>query len=123
MTDKIINQAIRKRKAQERLGSQNSKCAICDEKDPHRLEAHHIAQHHNDEATVFLCKNHHATVTNLQKDHPVPTSEPISPERFGHMLLGLADLLALVIEKLVEIGEWLIKEAKQSVENKNSQQT
>jgi hypothetical protein len=124
MTDKIINQAIRRRKAQERIGTQNPKCSICSETNPLCFEEHHIARRRYDGTTITLCKNCHAKASDMQSDHPkFLAGEPTQQESFGRMLLGLADLLALVIQKLIAIGEWLIKEAKLSGGNKNPQQT
>jgi len=123
MTDKIIEREIRKRKAQERLGKKNLRC-FCGETSPLCFEAHHIAQRRYSGELYDVCKNCHAKASDLQNDHPKPLGgEPTQQERFAHMLLGLADLLLLAVDKLWEIAQWLINEAKRSIENKNSQET
>jgi len=104
----------RRQKAYERLGSAKSVCCICGEANPHCLEHHHIAGRHYDETTVQICMNCHRKLSDEQKGHPSALHEtPSMLERAGHMLLGLADFLALLIEKLREFGKSLISEARQ----------
>lgn len=94
----------------ERLGSDDAKCAICGLSDPICLEFHHLAGRRYDEEGVMLCRNHHAVLSDAQRDHPSHSPEAVDPlEAFGRFLLGLADLFALLIGKLREIGEALIR--------------
>jgi hypothetical protein len=57
--------------------------------------------------------NCHRKQSDAQKDHPAQVNNPPSPlERIGHMLLGLADLFAALIEKMREYGHYLIDTAR-----------
>lgn len=113
-TSQTYGDAIaRARKARERLGIEDPVCAVCGEDRPVLLERHHVAGRKNDSATVILCKNHHALITDAQKDLPPPTGDkPICLERIGQMLLGLAELFKILIEKLSEFGHYLIDLAR-----------
>lgn len=122
MTDKFIAREKRKRQAQKRLGTTKPRC-LCGETNPHCFDAHHIAQRRFDGTTVDVCKNCHAKGTDLQKDHPWPLDGELTPqERFAHMLYGLADLLLLAVDKIIEIADWLVNEARTFIEKQNSQQ-
>jgi hypothetical protein len=100
----------RRRKALERLGTDNPKCAHCLETDPIALELHHVGQKQYAEAVIIECRNHHAKLSNAQKDHPprIDDNPPSTFERIGHLLLGLAELLRLAAARLDEIGRGLI---------------
>jgi hypothetical protein len=53
-------------------------------------------------------------LSDEQKDHPeLIGQKPVSYEVIGHMLLGLADFLTLLIMKLKEFGEFLIESSRQ----------
>lgn len=99
----------RKQARLAKLGSNNPICGTCGEKDWRCLELHHVADHGRDEATVTICRNCHRKVSDDQKDHPaLSSSADASLDRMGHFMLGLADLLTLIIEKLLEFGHILI---------------
>ena len=111
----------RMRKACERLETETPACSICGEDRPILLEKHHIAGRAYDPATMILCKNHHALMTDAQKDFPPDVSNPPTDvERIGRMLLNLADLSAILVEKLKEFGVYLIELAK-SDDNEDEQ--
>lgn len=102
----------RRRQAHERLGTTTPRCGECGEADWRCLEAHHVAGRRFDEATVILCRNCHRKASDAQKDHPEAVADdPSWLERIGHFLLGLADLLALAVEKLKLFGQELIDRA------------
>jgi len=103
----------RLRKALERLGDDNPKCAHCPENDPRALQRHHVAGKAYGKATIAECSNCHAKLSDAQVDHParIDDKPPTTFERIGHHLLGLADLLRLVAAKLDEIGRSLIRYA------------
>ncbi len=89
----------RRRKACERLGSSSPHCILGDETNPHALELHHVAGRAFDPELVPLCHNHHARVSDAQKDHPPKIDDCINPlEAIGHLLLGLSDLVAVAVE-------------------------
>jgi hypothetical protein len=105
----------RMRKACERLETETPACAICGEDRPVVLEKHHIAGRAYDPTTMILCKNHHALMTDAQKDFPPDSSdEPSQLERIGRMLLNLADLFAILVVKLKEFGLHLIELAQKA---------
>jgi hypothetical protein len=108
-------QETRKQKRLEKLGSNHPVCIICAENDWRCLEEHHIAGQHYDDCLSVICRNCHRKLSDDQKDHPVkilPTPTPTSVESIGHLLIGLADLFALLVEKLHEYGLHLIETAK-----------
>jgi hypothetical protein len=89
----------RYRKACERLGSDTPHCIIGDETNPHAIELHHVAGRKFDDETISLCLNHHAQVSDAQKDHPPKIDGCTNPlEAIGHFLLGLGDLVAIASE-------------------------
>jgi hypothetical protein len=100
----------RKQSALERLGSQDPRCRICCEADPRTLENHHLGGRHFDpKSLVFVCRNCHRKLSDLQKDHPQKLTEIPDPiEVIAHFLLGLADFLEFVIQKLREFARQLI---------------
>lgn len=107
---------VRLRKALERLGADEPKCAHCPETDPQALQKHHVAGRRYGDATILECANCHAKLSDMQKDHSprIDNKPPTTFERIGHLLLGLADLLWLAADKLDEIGRSLIQYAANS---------
>ena len=105
----------RRRRAQERLGTDNPKCAFCNVRDPVLLQVHHIGQEEFDDGTVILCLNHHALLSDSQKDHPQKIGDAPDPrEDFAHILLGLAELLKLAVEQLIRAAAFLLDQARLS---------
>jgi hypothetical protein len=102
----------RKQKRLEKLSSNNPICGTCGERDWRCLEGHHVADYGRDDLTVSICCNCHRKVTDDQKDHP-PFKRDADPllDRIGHFLLGLADLLRLIVERLYEFAHMLIERA------------
>ena len=102
----------RKQRRCEKLGTNEPHCGICPETDWTCIELHHVADHGRDETTVLLCRNCHRKVSDSQKDHP-----PLNPntdtmlDRIGHFLLGLADMLRVIVERLYAFGLALIERA------------
>lgn len=112
MTDNEINREIRKQRRLERLGSNAPICGTCGEADDRTLELHHVAGRKHDDATTIICRNCHRKVSDDQKDHPAcPASADQMLHSIGLFLLGLAELLRLAVEKLVEYGNSLIVRA------------
>lgn len=103
----------RKQARLEKLGTNEPRCGTCGETDWRTIEQHHVADHKRDEAMALICANCHRKVTDDQKDHPAfdSTADPFL-DRIGHFLLGVADLLILIVAKLVEFGNALIAKAK-----------
>jgi len=103
----------RYRKALERLGTDTPQCAFCDAMNPFCLQLHHIAGQENDARTIIVCLNHHAMITNAQKDHPSPVDDLSHPaNRLGNIVLGIAELLLIAVEMLREAGRYLIEMAR-----------
>jgi hypothetical protein len=96
-----------------RLGTRNPRCTGCGETHPAVFEQHHIAgrKYSDDRATV--CLNCHRKLSDKQRDHVPPRQKdpPGALAGIGHYLLGLADLLAMIVETLRKFGAWLIGEA------------
>jgi hypothetical protein len=100
----------RLRKALERLGTDDPKCAHCPETNPLLLERHHVAGRQFGDATVVECVKCHILLSDMQKDHPqrIGDNPPGTWECIGHLLLNLADLLRLAAAKIEEVGRGLI---------------
>lgn len=112
MKDSNLEQERRRQRAFERFGTTEPRCAHCGEDDWRCLELHHIADQGSGKTTVILCANCHRRASDLQKDHPRP-GPPTDPflHEVGRFLYGLADLLKLAAEKLIEFGRKLIERA------------
>jgi hypothetical protein len=111
MTDdeREIAREKRSRRALERLGFDDPRCLFCPMNDVRCLEPHHIAGKAHSGDVWPICRNHHAILTDLQKDHP-PKEAPADNvlEVIGRLLLGVADLFELLIARFREYGEALI---------------
>lgn len=94
----------------EILGSNTPLCGTCGERDWRCLEQHHVADHGRDDCTVWICRNCHRKRSDDQKDHPVfnPAADPML-DMIGHFLLGFADMLRDVLDKLYEFALALIE--------------
>lgn len=103
----------RKQRRLEALGSADPRCGICGMNDWRCLEEHHVADHGRDETTVNLCRNCHRQRSDDQKDHPRfnPAKDPLL-DAIGHFMLGLADMLRDVIDRLYSFGLALIERAQ-----------
>lgn len=105
----------RKQKRLEVLGSNHPVCVVCGEDSWQCLEQHHIAGQIYGDDLCNVCRNCHRKLSDEQKDHPSQiTKNPASQEAIGHFLLGLADLFALLVERLREYGQFLIQAAKEA---------
>jgi len=97
----------------EQLGTNEPVCLACGKDHWAVFEKHHIAGCRYCAMTILHCKNCHAEATALQKGHPPPQrDEPSKEEIIGRLLMGLADFFELLIEKLREFGEYLIKKGQ-----------
>lgn len=87
------------RKACERLGTDKPQCLLSGETNPHAIELHHIAGREFDDEIIPLSLNHHARVSDAQKDHPTKIPGCTNPlENVGQGLLGLGVLVAVTVE-------------------------
>lgn len=114
MIDKSeIARESRKQRRLEQLGTNEPRCGTCGEADWRCLELHHVADHARDDLTVISCRNCHRKRSDEQKDHPLsaPDNDPLL-DRIGHFLLGLADMLRALIDKLYAFGLALIERAR-----------
>jgi hypothetical protein len=104
----------RKQSRLHKLGTNTPHCATCGNSDWRVIEEHHPDSRRRDKLVVLLCANDHRIVTNNQKDHP-PGINGCDPFLLsvGNFLLGLADLFAIIIERLYEFGETLITRANE----------
>jgi hypothetical protein len=106
MSGDSIGNDVRKLRRARRLG-RGAACVVCGETNPEQLqraagsllERHHLAGRANDpQLTVVLCRNHHAQLSELQRDSGLDLHEnPTRPagERTAALLRGLADLAEL----------------------------
>lgn len=110
-----MNKERRKQARLEKLGSNNPICGVCGERAWECLEEHHVADYGRDDLTVLICRNCHRKVSDDQKDHPpfAPVADTML-DRIGHFLLGLADLLRLIVERLYMFANMLIERAATS---------
>jgi hypothetical protein len=107
----------RRQKRLEAFGTDNPRCGVCGEDDDRVLELHHPAGRKLDDAEVIHCRNCHRKVSDDQRDHPaVDTSADPLLNTVGHFLLGLADMLRIIVEKLREFGSQLIERASKDLE-------
>jgi len=106
----------RKQSRLHKLGTNTPHCATCGNSDWRVIEEHHPDSRKRDKLVVLLCANDHRIVTDEQKDHP-PGVDGCDPFLLsvGNFLLGLADMFAIIIERLYEFGETLIARANESV--------
>ena len=113
MSDENDDNEIRKQRRLRALGTDEPRCGTCGEDRSPTLEKHHVAgQAHDAETTVILCRNCHRIASDAQRDHPPKqTSADPALEAIGRFLLGLADLLQIAVEKLIEFGRELIARA------------
>lgn len=104
----------RKQARLEKLGTDSPICGVCGAHDWRFIQLHHIGSQKRDDTLALLCANCHCIVTDDQKDHP-PFDAAADPflDKVGHFLLGLADMLKLIVERLYEFGHDLIKRAAQ----------
>lgn len=111
MTDPLAKER-REQLRLEKLGTDNPVCGTCPERDWRCLELHHVADYGRDDLTVIVCRNCHRKLSDDQKDHPAfnPNADP-QLDRIGHFLLGLADLLKLIFERLYIFAHMLIERA------------
>jgi len=112
MNKRELNREIRRQGRLEKLGSNHPRCANCGEDNDRVLELHHVAGRRHDDLTVIECRNCHRKLSDGQRDHPwaVAGADPFLAS-VGNFLLGLADMLRLIVEKLVEFGAELIQRA------------
>lgn len=112
MDKKELARETRKQRRCEALGTNDPRCGICGETDWRCIELHHVADFDRDDATVRICKNCHRKVSDDQKDHPPfdPTADKML-DAIGHFMIGLADMLRLIVEKLYAFGLALIERA------------
>lgn len=112
MNDDELARETRKQARLEKLGTNKPCCAICGETDWRIFELHHVAGQGRDPTVVPVCANCHRRLTDDQKDHPSSNVDDPQLDRIGHFLLGLADMLRLIVEKLREFGHALIARAR-----------
>jgi hypothetical protein len=102
-----------KQRRLKQLGTDRPICGMCGEAGWRCLEAHHVAGRRHDPRTVILCANDHLRVTDDQKDH-LSTENHADPllDKIGRFLLGLADMLRVIVDMLIEFGDALIAQAR-----------
>lgn len=94
------------------IGLENPACVICGENDLDMLEGDHVAGRAYDDQIVPLCKNHHAKRTQLQREQPRAGNPNSWLEQLGRWLLSMAEYFEMLIPKLRQFGEWIIRLAE-----------
>ena len=90
----------RRRRALERLGTDDPSCLICHKTNPIYLELDHVAGRAYDDETTILCSNHHDDKSDRQKEHPEKIEGCTSVlEPVAHWLFNLGDLLLIAAEE------------------------
>lgn len=102
----------RKQRRLEALGTNDPKCGCCGVTDWRCLELHHVADHGCDATTVIVCRNCHRGLSDDQRNQP-PFDSDADPtlHAIGRFLLGLADMLSAILERLRSCGLALIERA------------
>jgi hypothetical protein len=103
----------RKQQRLRKLRTNEPRCACCGEDRWQALELHHVAGQAHDDEVVIQCRNCHRVLSDAQRDHPAAQSS-VDPylETIGRFLLGLADMLRIAVEQLIEFGTALIARAQ-----------
>jgi hypothetical protein len=113
-----IRRERRRQAAIERLGTNKPACVHCGQNDPRVLEKHHLEGQAFGDTLVPVCRNCHRVLSDLQKDHPDKITEIPDPlELIAHLLLGLADLFELLVDKFREFAAYLIELADPNRDN------
>lgn len=113
MNEKTIDREVRRQRAVQRLGCDHPRCVRCGEADPFCLELHHVAGQAYNDTMAITCRNCHRKLSDMQRDHPPQIAgQPTIQERAGHLLLGVADLFAILIDVLIWFGNALIELAR-----------
>lgn len=117
--DKIaIDRETRKQRRLEVLGTNTPRCGTCGENRWQCIEKHHPSDRRRDPLTTVLeCRNCHRILSDDQRDHPAlnPDADPML-DMIGHFMLGLADMLRIIIEKLYEFGLALVARGAAPIE-------
>lgn len=103
----------RRRQARlEKLGTNEPRCGTCGEDRWQCLERHHVAGQAYSEDIVLLCRNCHRVVSDVQGDQPTggAVADPML-FAIGRFLLGLADMLRIIMERLIVFGRELTARA------------
>ncbi len=112
--DKVeIARETRKQRRLEVLGTNTPRCGTCGHNRWQSIEKHHPSGIARDkETTLLICRNCHRQLSDDQRDHPAfnPDADK-ALDMIGHFMLGLADMLRIIIEKLYEFGLELIERA------------
>lgn len=115
MDDIVTNAEIRRQRRLRRLDASKPRCVVCGCDDVRCLEAHHLAGQAYHGELHWVCRNCHRKLSDAQQDHPGPVTYPPSfLEVVAHYLLGLAEMLRLIVETLVEFARQLIEMSRKS---------
>lgn len=113
MSNEQIDFEIRKSRALRRLGTDSPACAGCGNSDWRCLELHHVAGQAHDDMTAIFCRNCHRVLSDDQRGYP---AAPEGGDAFliglANFLMGLADAMALILDRLRTYAVDLLERAK-----------
>ncbi len=109
LNDEDWKRELRKQRRLEALGTNEPKCGLCGNSDWRCLELHHVAGRKSDDVTSIVCRNCHRRLSDEQRGHPAPQADadPML-DAIGRFLLGLADMLDAILERLRTFGRALM---------------
>jgi DNA-binding transcriptional LysR family regulator len=113
MSKQHLDKEDRREQQCRRLGTHEPDCVVCGETDPRCLEKHHLAGEKYADDLVTVCRNCHRKLSDDQLDH-APECQPVPESKeaiIGHFLHGLCDFLLMVVERLREFADWLIRQS------------
>lgn len=109
------NSEAREQSRKHKIGTNNPRCAACGIDDWRVIEEHHPDTRKRDTLVVLVCANDHRVLTDLQKDHPkeLPGCDKKLAST-GKFILGLADMLSVILDRLYDYGTELIELANKA---------
>jgi hypothetical protein len=120
MIDDIERTRIRtaeRQKGYRRLEVKSICCPLCGETDPAAFEKDHIEGRNHGDVTYALCVTCHRKRTARQRtEHPPAGPDPRNDfEVAARFLLGAADFLEFIVERMRKVSDMLLRLAKRGI--------
>lgn len=107
---KTNDQEARKQKRLRQLGTDTPACVVCGHDRWNALELHHLSGQAYGDQLVIVCRNCHRELSDPSDNSACPKN-PSQLEQIGHLLIGLAQFLILLANRLLEAGRTLLDAA------------